>query len=206
MLFRSVMPGIILVVMQQTLLIGIGVLGGTLREKKKQKALIANAHNWAGSFRLILGKASAYFIIYFCNALFSFIIFHHWFRLPDNGNMLYIFTIFVPYILAVSFFGLAISMLFRERVHAVLFLIFLSPIVVFISGISWPSCALPTALHWFADIFPSTTIVPAYLKLRVSGAGFDAVRSEFLFLMLQVIVYFFLALGAFRIGTIRRGE
>jgi ABC-2 type transport system permease protein len=201
-----VMPGIILVVMQQTLLIGIGVLGGTIREKKKSHLLMEKAHNIAGSIRLIIGKASAYFLVYFFNALFTFIIFHHWFRLPDNGNMLLVFTLFVPYILAVSFFGLAISLLFKERVHAVLFLIFLSPVIVFISGISWPSCALPTALHWFATIFPSTTVVPAYLKIRIAGADFDAVRSEFMFLTVQAFMYFLLALGAFRFANKKRNK
>jgi len=201
-----VMPGVILVVMQQTLLIGIGVLGGTIREKKVFLKMNGKARHRLGSVRLVLGKASAYYLVYFLNALFTFIIFHHWFSLPDRANMLLVFTLFVPYILAVSFFGLAVSMLFKERVHAVLFLVFLSPMVVFMSGISWPSSALPVALSWFAHIFPSTTIVPAYLKLRVCGAGFEAVRSEFIFLFVQAFVYFVIATFAYRLSIRRFGS
>jgi len=201
-----VMPGVILIVMQQTLLIGIGVLGGTIREKKIFMKMNGKARHHLGSVRLVFGKASAYYLVYFLNALFTFIIFHHWFLLPDRANMLLIFTLFVPYILAVSFFGLAVSMLFKERVHAVLFLVFLSPMMVFMSGISWPSSALPVAVSWFAHIFPSTTVVPAYLKLRVCGAGFEAVRSEFIFLLVQAFVYFIIATFAYRLSIRRLGN
>ena len=198
-----VMPGVILIIMQQTLLIGIGVLGGTIREKKIFLKMNGKARHRLGSVRLVFGKASAYFLVYFLNALFTFVIFHHWFLLPDRGNMLLIFTLFVPYILAVSFFGLAVSMLFKERVHAVLFLVFLSPMMMFLSGISWPSSALPVTLRWLSQLFPSTTVVPAYLKLRICGAGFDAVRSEFVFLFVQAFVYFVIATIAYRF-SIRR--
>ena len=202
----SIMPGVILVVMQQTLLIGIGVLGGTIREKKIFLKINGHAKHHLGSVRLILGKASAYYLVYFLNALFTFVIFHHWFTLPDKGNMLLVFTLFVPYILAVSFFGLAVSMAFKERVHAVLFLVFLSPMMVFLSGISWPSSAIPPMLSWFAHIFPSTTVVPAYLKLRICGATFDSVRYEFIFLFVQAFFYFLLAMLSYRFSIRRFGK
>jgi len=201
-----VMPGVILIVMQQTLLIGIGVLGGTIREKNIFLKMNGKAKNRLGSIRLVFGKASAYFLVYFFDALFAFIIFHHWFALPDRGNMFLIFVLFIPYILAVSFFGLAISMAFKERVHAILFLVFLSPMIVFMSGISWPSSALPLPLSWFAHIFPSTTVVPAYLKLRICGAGFEAIRPEFIFLVVQAFIYFILATLSYRFSIYRFGR
>jgi len=200
-----VMPGVIFIVMQQTLLIGIGVMGGTIREKKIFMKLNGKAKHRVGSVRLVVGKLFAYFLVYFFNALFTFVIFHHWFALPDRGNLPYVLLLFVPYIMAVSGLGLAISMFFKERVHAVLFLVFLSPMLVFVSGISWPSSALPPVLYWIAHVFPSTSVVPAYLRLRVCGASFTSVLPEFTFLLVQAVVYFYIATLSYRLSIRRIG-
>ena len=201
-----IMPGMILIIMQQTLLIGIGMLGGTIREKKIFLKKTGRAKHRLGSVRLVFGKASAYTFIYLFNALFALVILHKWFLFPDNGNVLAIITLFVPYILSVSFLGLAVSMLFTERVHSMLFMIFLSPMVVFLSGISWPSAAIPPFLYWIAHIFPSTFMIPAYLRIRISGAGLESVHFEWMSLLIQSVIYFVLACFSYRYSIRRFGK
>lgn len=188
-----VMPGMIMVIIQQTLLIGIGMLGGTIREKKIFLKMSGRAKYHIGSVRLVFGKASAYTFIYLFDAIFALGLMHVWFSYPTNGSFWAIITIFIPYILSVSFLGLAISMLFKERVHSMLFMIFLSPMVVFLSGISWPSSAIPSALYGIAHIFPSTLMIPAYLKIRTSGASLADIRPEWAMMLVQTVIYFGLA-------------
>jgi ABC-2 type transport system permease protein len=201
-----VMPGMILIIMQQTLLIGIGMLGGTIREKKIFLKMTGRAKHRLGSVRLVFGKASAYVFVYLFNAIFAMIVFHKWFRFPDNGNALAIITIFIPYILAVSFLGLSISMLFKERVHSLLFLVFLSPMVMFLSGISWPTSSIPPLLYWMAHVFPSTIMIPAYLKIRIYGGGLESVHAEWVSLLIQDVVYFIMACLSYRLAIKRFGK
>lgn len=201
-----VMPGMILIIMQQTLLIGIGMLGGTIREKKMFLKKSGRARYHMGSVRLVFGKASAYTIIYLFNALFALAILYNWFKYPDNNNFITIASLFVPYILAISFLGLAISMFFKERVHSMLFMVFLSPMVVFLSGLSWPSSSIPPALYGLAHIFPSTTMIPAYLKLRTAGANLTDVRMEFGLLIIQALIYFTLAVFSYRYAIRKFGK
>ena len=201
-----VLPGIVLIMMQQTLLIGIGMLGGTIREKKKFLKMNAPVIKLWGTSKMIVGKASAYVFIYMFNALFSMVVLHKWLSLPDKGTMMNVISLLVPYLLAISFLGLAISMLFKERVHSILFMVFISPIVMFLSGISWPSISIPPVLYWLSHIFPSTFMVPGYLKLRTIGAGLESVHYEWSLLLIQMIVYFFLACLSYKIAIKRFGK
>jgi ABC-2 type transport system permease protein len=201
-----VMPGMILIIMQQTLLIGIGMLGGTIREKNIFLKMTGRARHHLGSVRMVFGKASAYTLVYLFNAAFALGILYKWYNYPDNGSIMALISIFIPYILSVSFLGLAVSMFFKERVHSMLFMVFLSPMVVFLSGISWPSSAIPEVLYGLAHIFPSTLMVPAYLKIRTAGAGLADIRPEWALMLLQTTIYFFLAVLSYRYAIQRFGK
>ena len=201
-----VMPGMIIIIIQQTLLIGIGMLGGTIREKKIFLRKYATVrHKW-GNVKLVLGKAFAYVSVYLFTALFSMVILYKWYDFPDKGSFLPIVAMLIPYLLSVSFLGLAVSMLFKQRVHSILFMVFLSPMVVFLSGISWPVSAIPQGLYWLSHVFPSSFMVPAYIKLRLLGSNLDSVRFEWGFILLQMVSYFLLACYSYKIAIKRMGK
>ncbi len=201
-----VMPGMILIIIQQTLLIGIGMLGGTIREKNIFLKMTGKAKHHIGSVRLVFGKASAYVFVYLVNALFALGILYKWYGYPDNSGFLDSVILFVPYVLSVSFLGMAISIFFKERVHSMLFMVFLSPIVVFLSGLSWPVEAIPKGLYAIAHIFPSTTMIPAYIQMRSSGADVAQIKPELIMLMIQAVIYFVMAVVAYHYAIRRFGK
>ena len=195
-----VMPGMILLIMQQTLLIGIGMLGGTIRRRSRYIHYAPQVAGPMGTIPVVLGKASAYVTIYLFNALFAMVMLHSWLGFPDKSGFLPTLFLFVPFIFAVSFLGLTISVFFRDRAHSLMFFVFLSPLVLFFSGISWPTTAIPQLLYnTVGKLFPTTTMIPAYLRMRVGGASLYDVKSEALFLLLQMVVYFVLACLAHKI-------
>jgi ABC-2 type transport system permease protein len=83
-------------------------------------------------------------------------------------------------------------------------LVFLSPVVLFVSGMSWPATSLPPLLYKLAHIFPSTSVIPAYLRIRTMGGTLADVRPELLFLTGQMIVYGALAMLSYRIFLHRK--
>jgi len=177
-------PAIILIAMQQTLLIGIGLVGGTFKEKNKKIS------QRGGAFTIIAGKTLTYLIIYVINSFTAFLLIYSWFDYPDKGGFLQSFFVLIPYFLSTIFLGFIVSVLFKKRVHSLLFLVFLSPIVLFVSGISWPIEALPKIIHVLSYIFPSTLAVPAFLKLKIQGSDFSSFETEWYGLILQMIIYF----------------
>lgn len=198
-----VMPGIILIILQQTLLIGIGLLGGTTRERNYYNHNLNEKIIPGGAFSAVLGKSLAYLAVYFFTSTYALYWVYHWFGFPDKGEVLTVVLLMVPHLLAVSMLGLAISVLFKERVDALMFMVFLSPVVLFLSGLSWPSVSIPPALYQLGKIFPSTFAVPAYVRIRSMGAGATDISYELAMLWLQVLVYFTLAVVSFSLARHR---
>lgn len=193
-----VMPGMILIILQQTLLVGIGMIGGAGREKNNNQFIVPGVKLKKGIFSVILGKGLAYFTIYIVNTIFTLIWLYDWFDFPSKGNIINLIMLIIPYLFSVIFLGLTISMLFTKREYSIIFLVFLSPIVLFLTGLSWPVSALPNVLYTIAHVFPSTTMVPAYLRVRTMGVDITDVRFELIFLITQMIIYYLLACLSFK--------
>ena len=193
-----VMPGLIIVILQQTLLVGIGLIGGAGREKNNKQLIAPGIMLRNGSLSVILGKGLAYFLVYIVNCIITLVWIHDWFNFPSKGNMLHVLMLLVPFLFSVIFLGLAISLLFKKRENSIIFMVFLSPIILFLTGLSWPASSIPTVLHKIAYIFPSTNMVPAYIRLRTMGVGLEDIKPELLFTIVQMFVYYILACISFK--------
>lgn len=193
-----VMPGIIIIILQQTLLVGIGMVGGAGRENNNEQFIAPGVMLRKGVFSVIMGKGLAYFTVYLVNIIFTLVWLYHWFGFPSKGSLFAVIMLVIPYLFSVIFLGLATSLLFRKREYSIIFLVFLSPIVLFLSGLSWPASALPKFLYAIAHIFPSTVMVPSYLRVRTMGVTIQDVRFELFFMIAQMIVYYLIACLSFK--------
>lgn len=183
------MPGLILVIMQQTLLIGIGILGGSFSETKASPFLYPKGNRQKELLPYLAGKSGAYLLISLINIVFGAILIHHWFSYPDKARVIDIFVLVFPFVLSVSFLGIGLSTLFKHRESSIVFMVFLSPIALFLSGLSWPMSSVPAWLVSLSKLLPSSTVVPAYLRLRTMGVGLTGVKHELLFLYGQAAIY-----------------
>jgi ABC-2 type transport system permease protein len=184
-----VMPGLILIIIQQTLLIGIGILGGSFSASKKTPFLLPAEKRRREVLPYLLGKTGAYMLVSLFNVALAVILVHHWFNYPDKGNILHVMMMLFPFLLSVIFLGIALSTLFRHRESSIVFMVFLSPIALFLSGISWPVSAMPDWIVVLSKIFPGTTAVPAYLRLRTMGVGISGIRHDMIALYIQAAIY-----------------
>jgi len=183
------MPGLILIIIQQTLLIGIGILGGTFSESKASPFVLTERRRMREVIPFIFGKVGAYLLISAFNICLALVLVHDWFNYPDKAGMLDVLMLLFPFLLAVIFFGIGLSTLFRHRESAIVFMMFLSPIALFLSGVSWPASAIPDWLVGLSKLLPGTTVVPAYLRLRTMGVSLTDVKPELLFLYRQAAIY-----------------
>jgi len=187
-----IVPGILIIVIQQSLLVGIGLLFGKHRERKtlnpKKPATEA-----AGSFVTILGKSMAYVSLYLATSLVTLLLFYHWLSFPDKTNFFSLYPLLILFLFTVSFMGISISIWFRKRAHALMFIVFLSPMIFFLCGVAWPVESLPGYIKGIGCLFPTTPMLPAFLKLRVMGGGPASVTHETTILMIQLLGYLALA-------------
>jgi len=190
-----VMPALIVIILQQTLLIGIGLIGGYQREHGRHIHTIRGHSHFSSA--IILGKALSYALVTFLNILFALVIVHHWFNFPLKNDYFIILLLFLPFAFSTIFLGISLSAMFKKAEHSIMVLVFLSLIIVFLSGFSWPSYALPKALQYLRLIFPSSIFLEPYLRIREMGVDLMAVKKELLMQMIQMGLYFVLALSIF---------
>jgi ABC-2 type transport system permease protein len=185
-----VMPGIIIIILQQTLLIGIGMLGGTAKEKKRDNFMVPVALKRGGALPILFGKSLSYLTVYAINCIFTMVWIHSWFNYPNLGSYLTVLMLTLPFLLSVIFMGITFSVLFKRRESSIMFMVFLSPIVVFLSGISWPASSIPPIVYTLAHLFPSTLMIPAYLRVRSMGVGISEISHEYWQMLILMCFYF----------------
>ncbi len=193
------LPGVLMIVIQQTLLLGIGLAAGTAREQNQNRRLIPIDKHYDGVFNTVLGKSLCYFMIYAVIAAYLSLALPHLFKFTAMASAQTLIALLIPYILACIFFGMFLSCLIRYREDVMIIVVFTSIIFLFMSGISWPQSNIPGFWQGVAWLFPSTFGVRGFLKASSMGAPLNLLQAECLALWIQTAVYFALTLVVYKI-------
>ncbi len=191
-------PVVLVLVLQQTMLIGIATLAGTRREQRGAASGSEDALE-DHDLPLLLGRASAYVGIYLVHAAAAYAIAYGIYDLPHQpGSLPRLLVFLLPFLFAAAFLGLTISRLFLSRESALQALIFTSLPAIFISGFSFPAEAMPAWLRALAQLLPSTHGIAGALRVVQMGASLTEVRGPWLTLWGLSAVYLGLASLALR--------
>lgn len=118
-----VMPAIIMVIIQQTMLIGIGMIGGTWSEFGLYKKLIPPGRRRMSTLPVVAGKAFVYASIYAVTLFYILGLHYKLFHFPTNGHTADIIAFLIPYLLSCIFLGIAVSTLFQRREQSIMLLL-----------------------------------------------------------------------------------
>ena len=185
----AVLPAVLMLIIQQTLALGIGLAAGTARERNRYGDLIPVHPSYQGIGRVISGKTVCYLMIYAVMSSYLIIVvpkLFHFIHMAPWQNLL---ALMVPYLLACIFFGMTVSCLVRYRENVILLMVFVSLPLLFLTGVSWPQTSIPGYLQGVSWLFPSTFGVRAYLRLNSMGASIGDVSFELRCLWIQVAAY-----------------
>lgn len=188
-----ILPAVLMLIIQQTLLLGIGLSAGTARENNRYKDLVPMSRHYQGPMRIVFGKSLCYAMIYAVMAAYLALLVPKLFHFVQVGQPAVLFAVLVPYVLACIFFGLTLSCMIRYRENVMLLVVFSSVPLLFLSGVSWPQSNMPGVWQAAAWLFPSTFGVRAYVRVQSMGASLEDVLVEYRALWIQVAAYFFLA-------------
>lgn len=187
---NAIIPGVLILVIQQTLLLGIGLAAGTARESNRYQDLIPISHHYNGIFRIVLGKSLCYIMIYAVLAAWLTLVVPRLFGYTTISQPQALLGMMVPYLLASIFFGMALSCLVRYRENVMLLVVFTTVPLLFMTGLSWPESNIPGVWKGVAMLFPSTFGVRAYVRINTMGATLENIQPEYIALWIQTLVYF----------------
>ena len=187
-------PAILILVLQQTLVLGIGTIVGTHNDKKRfVMASFSNSGKNVRSINLTIGKAMCYSTIYLLISVWVLRVIPYIFKLPQIGSPFTILAFLIPYLLAATFFAMVISYFVSQREFVMLLFVFTSIPFLFISGISWPWTAIPAPLQAIGYVIPSTPAIHAFVKVNTMGATLPDIRVEFITLWIHAVFYCIMA-------------
>lgn len=196
-------PAILILVLQQTLILGIGMLGGTAREKNRFRSLVPISRHFNGTLRIVFGKSLTYILLYVVVCLWVLAIVPKMFSLPQVGEPWTVVLFVLPYLFACIFMAMTLSGFMRSRESPMLVFVFTSVILLFISGVSWPKEAIPPFWQVVGYAFPSTPGIQGFIRINTTGATLNEVAHEYHTLWVQAGVYFITACMVYRYQIIK---
>ena len=191
-------PAVLILIIQQTLLLGIGLSAGTAREHNQFKDLVPINRHYNGTLRIVMGKGLSYFMVYSLVAVYILCVVPRLFSLNQIAipGVLTLFTL--PYLTACIFFAMTASIAIRNRETCMLLFVFTSVPLLFLSGISWPGSAMPSFWRYFSYLFPSTFGINGYVRINSMGATLNEVAFEYRALWIQTGIYFLTTCWVYR--------
>ena len=183
-------PALLVLVVHQTLFLGIGILFGTTREDRRTLRVIPPHLRREGRTRVVAGRALAYLALYLPVVAVDLVLMPRLFGLPHIGRLGDLCLFLLPFMLATVFFCMTVCSFVRERDTGIVTCIFFSVVLLFLSGAIWPQCNMPAFWRLFSYLFPSTHGIQGFIRIGTKGATLDQVGFEYGMLWLQAVLYF----------------
>ena len=195
----SILPAVLMLILQQTLVLGIGLSAGTARDENPYRSLIpVGDSRYEHTFPIVLGKSMCYLMVFMVMGAWLSVAVPRLFHFPQLATAGSLLCLMVPYILACTFFGMMVSCTVKYRENVMLIVVFVSVPLLFLTGVSWPQSSIPSYWQGVSWLFPSTFGARAYIRLNSMGADISDVMPELRILWIQTVCYFVMALCVYR--------
>lgn len=188
-----IMPGVLILILQQSMVLGICMLRGNSNERRRRNGGIDPKAIDAPAGATILGKALSYFVIYIPMTLYVVKCVPEMFSLPHSGEAVDYLLFLVPFLIASAMFGQVFSNLCTERESGFLVVVFTSIIFLFLSGLTWPRYAMNKFWVWLGDLVPATWGVEGFVRINSNGATLGENSQAYIMLWVMALVYFVVA-------------
>jgi len=191
-----VVPAAFILILQQTLLLGVASLGGAAY------ALGGHTNRWLRSgARAVFGQALAHLCFALPGLALYLIVLPRVYGFSTLGRLEDLILMAVPFVLSVSFLAQFVSAWFTRRETAILIFIGVSLPLFFQVGVSWPVEALPDFIRTASRIIPSTSAIDGFVRINQMGASIMEVGRDWTTLWILTIVYGLLAVLATRLAS-----
>lgn len=182
-------PAVFVLILQQTLALGVGMIFGTDRDAAARPGACGPAEATARLVARFIGGCGAYVSLYAAHTMFFFGFCFWLFDVPRGGDPVALTLFAMPFLLAITLFGQTLAGWCRERETSVQALLVTSLLFLFLAGFAWPLALMPPPLRWLAHLVPSTAGIQGFFRLNQMGATLAEVGHWWWTLWALCIVY-----------------
>ncbi len=175
-----IVPGIIGVLLSMTMVVIAGIAIVREKERGTLEQLVVTPINKTS---LMLGKIIPFLLVGFVQVTMILLLGKALFNVPVRGNLLDLYIVTLPFIVASLAVGLFISTLVSSQAQAMqLGFFYLLPNIL-LSGFMFPREAMPQAAQWIGAALPLTYFLRVLRGVLLRGTGFEAFWKETLVLV-----------------------
>lgn len=160
------LPGVLITVLQQVLLLGLALSFSTEFEKNTFGELVNRMSN---PFGLILVKVLPYLLMSVGILVFYWLM-SFYYKVPLHTDFWWFILCTFVFILAASLIGILVSIAIPSQLKATEILMVVATPAFILSGFTWPSSLMPSWVQWIADAIPTTHYLRIYRMLFVQQA------------------------------------
>lgn len=193
-----IIPGIVILILQQSMLLGITMLGGTSFERARRNRGIDPLAIQAAPTSTVMGKMLCYVIIYLPLTLYVLHYIPTFFALPHLGSPLHYIPFVFPMLIASAFLGLTLQVLVKEREMSLMVVVFTSVILLFLSGLTWPRYAMGPLWTGIGDMIPAVWGMEGFIRINSNDATLADNSTAYTMLWVLAFFYFLTATWAVR--------
>lgn len=199
-----ILPGIIVLILQQSLILGITFLAGGSNERRRANGGIDPLAIPASPSATVIGKALCYFALYIPLTIYILHYVPLWFHFPHIGKIADYFLFMTPLLLSSIFLGQSLQFMVSEKESSFIVVVFTSVAFLFLSGLTWPRFAMQPFWQWLSDIVPATWGIEGFIRINNNGATLGQEAHAYHWMWYLSAAYFVTAYLITRLRT-RRG-
>ncbi|MGI9531074.1 ABC transporter permease [Lutimonas sp.] len=184
------LPILLVLIIQQTLIIGFGQ--SVLHELVHFKSLSNPSVNFFEFVKIFTAKGSYYFILYASLFFLFYKVIFPYYHLDFKGSEFLHFILSSVFILAVMVYTVLLGTFFKTAIGWTEIMAFSTYPLFLVSGYSWPIEVMPKALQLVANLLPSTPYFTVFNKLAGQGAVLVNIKGDVIHLFALLILGYFL--------------
>lgn len=199
-----IIPGIVVLILQQSLILGVTMLCGTANERRRRNGGIDPLAIAASPSATVVGKTLCYVTLYLPLTIYILHYVLYMFSFPHIGHIWDYFLFMLPLLIASALLGQTLQLMVSERESSFIVVVFTSVAFLFLSGLTWPRYAMQPLWKWLGDIVPATWGVEGFIRINNNGAPLALESAPYHWLWLLSAAYFITAYMVTRYKTRHR--
>lgn len=188
-----IMIGLVILILQQSLILGILMLGGGSRERRRKNNGVDPEAVKGPVSASLLGEAFCYVTIYMPLTVYILHYVPLMFSLPHYGEAVDYLLFMLPMLFASVFMGQMLRPLVVERESSFLVFVFTSVIFLFLSGLTWPRYAMSPVWFVLGSLVPATWGMQGFIGINSNEATLGDVSTPYMMLWVLAAAYYILA-------------
>ncbi|MDK9705602.1 MAG: ABC transporter permease [Desulforhopalus sp.] len=182
-----VIPAVFILILHQTLIMGLGILGGGQNEQ--QGAGQEGYWQRVAPLRLLAVRTGFFVAIYWLLFMYYFAVCFTYYQIPRLAGLAELHLLLLPFLLSATFLGVCMGSLMPRRELTTLLVLISSLPLIFASGFIWPLSAIPAPIVAASQLVPVIPAIKAFLALNQMGAEFSDILPLWYQLWLCAVLY-----------------